>query len=505
MDWLELKAQYPAPAGQPPRCAELLALRRVLDGTQYDDLPNPFSREKSGAGEYIPLSKRRPSVRSNLCSAVVDESTSLLFGDTHWPTIKADHSDTADALACFVRESDLPALMLDAARRGSIGSVALLVEAVERALRVSVLDTAYLTPTWDDATRELTRVVERYMLTGQQLAEAGFEIPPDSMQVKFWWRREWDDQAVAVYVPQPVTEDAPEPVIDATHSVTHGLGFVPIVWIRNLAPASQVGEPDGPCTFGRAIDTVIEADYLLSQGSRALKYMSDPVLVLKSGGEPGGAAHQGGSASALNLPPEGDAKLLEINGAASGALLEMYRELRALVLEQLHGNRAHADKLSAAQSGRAMEMMCQSLIWLADRLRQSYGDGGLLPLLKMACRFSSVLTDGVRIGGTDRRSLDPAGLDLHWPDWFPPTTPELLTLAQGLVTAVDGNILSNETAVQIYAARAGVPDGAEEWQRVSAQIRDAEAKAAQAAAAAKASDDRKAAIAGNTLSHQVEA
>lgn len=84
---------------------------------------------------------------------------------------------------------------------------------------------------------------------------------------------------------------------------------------------------------------------------------ADPV-----GGDAAGTT--GGSATALTLPMDGDAKLLEINGDASDAMLQQYRELRAIVLEQIHGNRAHADKISAAQSGRAMEMMCQSLVWL---------------------------------------------------------------------------------------------------------------------------------------------
>ncbi|XQZ98835.1 hypothetical protein ACOZ4Y_02580 [Komagataeibacter rhaeticus] len=102
---------------------------------------------------------------------------------------------------------------------------------------------------------------------------------------------------------------------------------------------------DGPCTFERAIDTVIECDYLLSQSGRGLKYSSDPKLVIKAGqadpaGAEGDGGTTGGSASALILPMDGDAKMLEINGDASGAMLAQYKELRAIVMEQIHGNRA---------------------------------------------------------------------------------------------------------------------------------------------------------------------
>jgi len=242
---------------------------------------------------------------------------------------------------------------------------------------------------------------------------------------------------------------------------------VTIGWIRILARAHG-DDPDGECTFERAIDTVIEADYLLSQAGRGLKYGSDPTLVLKTNGFSEGNARQGGAASALTLPPEGDAKLLEINGNAAGAVLAHYRELRQLILEQLHGNRAHGDRISSAQSGRAMEMMCQPLIWLVDRLRHSYGAGGLLPLYRMACAFSAGLENGLCLNGEMVRGLDSAGLALHWPPWFPVSEPELLSLAQGLVTAWRGGIVSRETAVRLYANATGNIDPAAEWSRIAA-------------------------------------
>ncbi|WP_175282626.1 hypothetical protein [Gluconobacter morbifer] len=177
-------------------------------------------------------------------------------------------------------------------------------------------------------------------------------------------------------------------------------------------------------------------------------------------------AHQGGAASALTLPPEGDAKLLEINGNAAGAVLDHYRELRQVVLEQLHGNRAHGERISAAQSGKAMEMMCQPLIWLTDRLRHSYGEGGLLAVYRMACRFSCVLENGLRLGGRLVKDLPYCRMGLRWPGWFPATDAELLSLAQGLMTAVAHGILSRETAVRMFATSSGSSDPEGEWRRL---------------------------------------
>ncbi|NVN02199.1 MULTISPECIES: phage portal protein [Asaia] len=496
MDWQSLRARYDTPQGLPARAARLLGFGRVLDGTLYDVLPHDFSEEHSGAGEYIPLSRRRPSVRTNLCRTVVDDSVSLLFGDTHWPSFRATDQGTSEALNAFARCVSLRPMMVEAATRGSVGSTAILVEAIDGQLAPTLLDTAYLTPQWDVLGR-LVSVRERYIVSGRDLAASGHSIPNDMLGAKYWWQRTWTAQDCEIMQPHPVA-DIKAPAVDEKRSSRHGLGFVPIVWIKNLGGAS--GDIDGACTFERAIDTVIEADYLLSQGGRGLRYASDPTLVLKAGSDHSGApARQGGAASALTLPPDGDAKLLEINGAAADAVLTHYRELRALVLEQLHGNRAHSDKLSAAQSGRAMEMMCLPLIWLTDRLRQSYGEGGLLCLLRMVCQFSSALADGVLINGERFKDLDPAGLCLHWPPWFDPAEPELLALAQGLVTAVDGGLIANRTACMIYAARIGVADASEEWAKIKEEIANGER-------VAKPADTvRKDSTTGKTLSHQVEA
>lgn len=83
MDWQALRSSMPADHDLPPRAARLVALTSVLDGSMYDHLTHSFADEPSGAGEYISLSQRRPSVRSGLCRTVVDDSVSLLLSDGH--------------------------------------------------------------------------------------------------------------------------------------------------------------------------------------------------------------------------------------------------------------------------------------------------------------------------------------------------------------------------------------------------------------------------------------
>ncbi|WP_225199344.1 hypothetical protein [Gluconobacter oxydans] len=251
MDWQSLQQRYDAPHGASARAARLLALGRVLDGTMYDVLPHDFSSERSGAGEYIPLSNRRPSVRTNLCRTVVDDSVSLLFGDTHWPEVKATDPQTAEALGTFIREAGIKPLFVQTATRGAVGSVAILLEALEGRLIASVLETVFLTPEWD-AGGTLLSVRERYVVRGRDLAAQGYSIPDEQLGMEFWWQRTFTQTDCEVLLPLPVGSEIPA-AKDERRSVRHGLGFVPIVWIRNLCSASH--ESDGLCTFERAIVT----------------------------------------------------------------------------------------------------------------------------------------------------------------------------------------------------------------------------------------------------------
>ena len=153
----------------------------------------------------------------------------------------------------------------------------------------------------------------------------------------------------------------------------------------------------------------------------------------------------------MTIPPEGDAKLLEINGNAAAAVLAHVQELRAIALEAMHGNRAHGDRLGTSQSGRAIELMYQGLIWLADRLRISYGECGLLSLMRMVCVASAKLRGGLKIGGLDYSNLDPAGLSLAWPSWFPVSFTDKQAQASTIATLVNSGVIDRATAFDIVA------------------------------------------------------
>jgi hypothetical protein len=470
MDFKTLQQTYPRDSDYPERTFRMAALTRVLDGTLYDSLQYPFGTERNDAGEYIPLAQRRPSARTRICPTVVNDSVSLLFSEGHFPAVDCADETTRDTLTKLVKETKLNEVMIDAAIRGAAGSVAILMRVLKNRVFWQVMPTTYLTPTWDkEAPDTLQKVAEQYKVKGHALRNGGYSIADDDLNADFWFRREWDNIAETWYQPIKV-KDAREgwqPKADTSRTTRHDLGFVPIAWVRNLPGGDDI---DGAPTFpAEAIDTQIEADYLLSQGGRGLKYQSDPTLHIKEPAHSGNGAAGGmvkGAANAIVTSVEGDAKLLEISGDSAHAVLDWVKGLREIALEGAGGNRANADKLSAAQSGRAMELMNQALIWLADKLRISYGEGALLTLLNMvvlaSAKFKLVDKKGRALGEMTQEQ----DIELRWPEWYQPTYADKQTQATTLTTLREGGLLSRETAVKTLAPGYDIADPQNEIRQI---------------------------------------
>ena len=442
----------PSDNSMPARVKRLDVLRRVLDGTIYDGLPYQFHEERNGAGEYVPLRLRRPSVRYGLCRVVVEDSVALLFSAGHFPAVDCADPGLAGTLADIVRETRLNEVMIDAAIKGSVGSVAVLMRVLRGRIFFSVLESLYLTPVWDvTAPDTLNRVIEKYKVSGADLLSQGYE-DADSAAV-YWFQRVWDGVSETWYLPWPADEVTALPVVDVSRSVAHGLGFVPVVWIRNLPGGDGL---DGACTFRAAIETNIEIDYQLSQAGRGLKYSSDPTLLIK---EPATSDTEivKGAGNALVVSEKGDARLLEIGGTACEAVISYVRTLREFALEAVHGNRASADRLTAAQSGRALELLNQGLIWLADNLRISYGEGGVLALLRMVVKASERFP--LVVMGETLPPIDAAQrLTLRWPRWYASSADDRLKEAQAVATLTGAGQLSRGTAIKSMAAMHGISD-----------------------------------------------
>lgn len=386
------------------------------------------------------------------CRVVVEDSVALLFSAGHFPVVEAQDAGLARVLADIFAEARLNEVMIDAALRGAVGSVAVLFRVLGGRVFFSVLESLYLTPVWSaQAPDVLAQVTERYKVGGADLIAQGYEdVDPAGL---YWFQRVWDTQSESWFVPWPVDDPLARPVRDESRSVAHGLGFVPVVWIKNLPGGDGV---DGACTFRAAIETNIEIDYQLSQAGRGLKYSSDPTLLIK---EPATSDSEivKGAGNALVVSEKGDARLLEIGGTAAEAVISYVRTLREFALESVHGNRASADRLAVPQSGRALEMMNQGLIWLADNLRISYGDGGILALAGMVVKASHVFALTLR--GEAVAKLDTGQrLSLRWPRWYPLSADDRLKEAQAVATLVNAGQMSKETGVKTMAAANAIND-----------------------------------------------
>ena len=462
-----LCAHVPGDPHYPERTRRLTILKRVLDGTLYDVLPFEFHEERGAGGEYIPLRHRRPSVRYPLARIVVDDSISLVFSEGHFPTIDCADRRVRAVFADLARETALNQVMMEAALRGSIGSVAILFRVLKGRVFFRVLETPFLMPEWDpEAPDELVRVVERYKVPGRELLARGYAgIEPAA---DYWFQRAWDREEETWFLPVAVAGGALPDERDAARSVRHGLGFVPMVWVRNLPGGPDGADSvDGACTFRAAVETMIEIDYQLSQAGRGLKYSSDPTLLIREPAGIDGEIVRGGG-NALVVSEKGDARLLEINGTAAAAVIDYVRTLRELALEGVHGNRASPDRLSAAQSGRAMEMMNQGLVWLADSLRVAYGDA-LLALARMVVRASGRYP--LRVMGQAVDTIPPeTRLGLIWPRWYAPTSEDRGRDAATLRTLVESGQLSRETAIKTIADVYDIEDVHAEMARIRASV-----------------------------------
>jgi hypothetical protein len=500
----------------PERAHTIDALDQFRTGKIYDHLPFEFHQERDDDDKYIPMCERAPSVRFGLLSIIVKDSTSLLFGDSHFPAIDTGVKPDAegknpsnDALARIIKDSSLPKVMLDAAVRGSVGSVVVMLKVLKNRVFWEVMSTKFLTPVYKkDEPDTLELVIEKYKAKGRVFKGLGYSIDDKDLDRDFWFERHIGEQEELWYLPWPVIyTDADEKLgkykvrlKDEGRSVVHNLGFNPCEWIENLPGGDGV---DGAPTFpDMAIANAIEIDYLLSQNGRGLKYTADPTLLIKepgysdigaqliadpNGGQPK-AAIVNGAADTLKVGDGGDAKMLEISGAGFGVVLEQVAKLRELTLELCGGARASPEKLAAAQSGKAMELMNQSLIWLASELRQTYGEKALISLVAKIATVNQRLPLRTKMGELiPAKTIKADAVSLKWPPWYAPTAADHQALATAIKTYRDAGVMQRKTgirAIQHDFDIENVDDEASEIEREEKEAADAAQKLKAPASAA---------------------
>lgn len=484
----------------------ILALyRRVLEGTYYDILPDAYNARSSASVNILEpnkftfqtsgMSQRRPSVRSALCSVVVDESISFLFDDEHFPRITSDDVNLGMLLDKVKDESFLQDAMISVAYDGSVGSGALLVRSLQGKFYYESLLTEYCTPYFNPETPdELIGLCEQYKVYGHELIAKGYideEIDPEKV---YWFRRDFTPMEEIVYKPTlaknavlPTTVDWQAMVYksftdgtknynqngkqlnspsdfavlepDESRSCKHNLGFVPIAWVKNL-PGNIYGVQgyaiDGACTFAKAIDTNTELDYQLSQCGRGLKYSAEPILFIKDPSYGITGTIDKSKGGVIVGDENSDAKMVEINGDGCRAALEYSEQLRQIALENIHGNRSSPKKTTFGISGKSMQMFDHPLILLSGKLRISYGQKMLRHVLRLIAKMAAkqhVILDGKIF---DKKFNQNASIKLIWSQWFPESAGEIQTKTNTAIAAKDAGLITVQTASASIANSFGI-------------------------------------------------
>jgi hypothetical protein len=101
----------------------------------------------------------------------------------------------------------------------------------------------------------------------------------------------------------------------------------------------------------------------------------------------------------------------------------------------------------ASPRARRLELMRR----VADNLRVSYGEGGLLQVLRLILRAGQVYP--LQAEGRLLGDLDPAApLRLVWPPWYPATSEDQARDAATILSLVQGGLLGRKAARRLLAA-----------------------------------------------------
>lgn len=448
-----VKNLTPRDKDYPERYYPLFIYKRVLDGTLYTCFRHQYHEEYIGSQitpKYIPEIERAPCINTglNIMRSVVEQSVGFLFGEDRFPDFLIEDDNTKQWIANIVKDTHLVRIMQDAVTKGSIGSVAIQIKVLQNRFFLVVHDTVFMTPTFDSESPDtLTKIVEQKKVLGKDLVLAGYVIPEDEITQWFWFQRDWDAQEETWYIPWKVgaeKDDKFRKRRDDNRSVVHNLDMVPWVWIRNLVGSDN--DIDGRCTFEPAIENCIQIDYALSRADRALKYNADPLTVIKTRSPNTIEDFIRSTDNALVLGVEGDAKILEVTGDAAHAILDTVEELKDEAMQAIHGSRADPDKLAVSQSSVAQRMLYLPMVQLASHLRISYGDCGLVPLLKMMIQIAAKFP--IKVLGKVAKSPDPSqDIELTWTDFFPSTPFDQQQVSQTMMTLVQSGIMSKRTAL----------------------------------------------------------
>ena len=445
-----------------------------------------IGRDDVDPGFYIPLKARRPCASLRLPKQIVDRLTVMLFSESRGPTIRVDGDPTTEdyvqqlARTAKLRESMVMARMIG----GATGTAAVSYKLFNGIPRVEVHDPKHLTVhAWTDRGLLIPSVVSELYRYEEQEERDGKLV-----NVKYWYRRDWNTTSEIIYNPAPVGK-GDDPVFTEKERFDHNLGFCPLVWIQN-SPNSGGADGVGDYDDESIPDQFDATDALFSAINKGTVLNVEPTLKLRMNREDYvGATIKKGSEHAIFTGKDGDASYMESSGSSISIGMTVLARNVANILDACSVVLVDPEKISgAAQSAKAIEYIYAPMVARADALRMTWGEGlrrVVEGLWKMCVAFHgkpTTITDpetgeqtpaqfGVLLpdrvieddaGNITREPREPGeggDIKLVWGPYFPPTLSDTQT-ALGLAQAAAGGaqLFSAETMRRWAGNFVGVED-----------------------------------------------
>ncbi len=492
-------------ANQPPRYKRLEALESWVNGSQYD-------RKKSWWDDSVPLWERAPCIVYQIVSNAIQSNVDLVLGEGRFPELTSkpgeDEADEENGLSSdqsadldrFIDEYHklcrFPSHCREAfsAAQGSGGAVAI------HGWRNGIPFADLIPSKW--GTPEFDAYGNCISLKIQYPFVEEFQKPNGEWSSKCkLYKRVIDTTKDTTFETVDARPDGREPTswpADAERSVTHGLGFCPVVWYPFMKGCAPVNQIDGLAIHARLTDEIQAHDIAISQRHRCA-LMSEPQIIevgvtpgenptdtarkprmisVDDNGRPVGsyddsgpqqAARKKGPSYVWQYPnPETKVSTLTIGADALKAQDDNARDLRIKLQESLAVVTLDPEniKFAATTSGKALAAIKQRQLDRCDQYRDDLKDAFLLPSVQMQLRIAAKVGKQLNVPGIDKvtallkkfasgKEWQAPSLVVEWGPYFPADADDqtkIVALVQAARGAPNGEkLITKEIAVRKMA------------------------------------------------------
>jgi hypothetical protein len=442
------------------RSDRLERLQKYLEGRQYDHLHAWDYNDENG---YTPVRKRKPSVIYPLPRRLCNTLASKLLGSGAFPDLRFENDpDMTEYMKMVVKAARAPVMLLDTMRPlGGLGSSFVRFFIAGKYLRMEVVSANHVYPLFDAGGELISARIQYTYFDEADLDEKG--NPKEK-----WYRLDLSRETDILYDNPPV-QDGSEPLFSVVEEVTHGFGFVQGEWFRTCETRDSF---DGVSLIEPVLPFMDSINYSLSQADKAVSYSHEPQLGVNGLDEFEAETLIRSASRAWNLGREGKAEYIEANMGGVEKGIELRDKMRLGIQDITRVILLDPEKVvSAAQSGKAMEVMHGPLVELVLELRTQIEDRLRNVLMKMAMALLIMRERGVEEVLQFPQGWEPKDFDLilQWHPVFPPTVEDLQKKVSLGVSVANASLISRESITRYLAKDFGVENVEEEVAKITAQ------------------------------------